>query len=162
MGDILGVKLPKIELPRFDGKVEEWLSFKDRFVSMIDSKVTLSDIEKLHYLRSALSGDAAAIIQAVDTTVSSYKDTWALLGNYDNTHLIIMRHGELFFQTSMIERDSPKSIRFFVNHIRTHLHALKALKLPVDTWDIPIILHILPKLDRNARLDYEKTLKFPH
>ncbi|KOX75128.1 hypothetical protein WN51_14550 [Melipona quadrifasciata] len=54
MGDSLGVELPKIELPRFDGKMEEWLSFKDRFISMIDNKVTLSDIEKLHYLRSAL------------------------------------------------------------------------------------------------------------
>ena len=74
MGDILGVKLPKIELPRFDGKVEEWLSFKDRFMSMTDNKVTLSDTEKLHYLRSALSGDAAAIIEAVDTTTSSYKN----------------------------------------------------------------------------------------
>ena len=59
----------------------------------------------------------------------------------------------------MIERDSPKSIHFFVNHIRTDLYSLKSLKLPVDTWDIPIILHILPKLDRNTRLDYEKTLK---
>ncbi|KOX79787.1 hypothetical protein WN51_11397, partial [Melipona quadrifasciata] len=33
---------------------QEWLSFKDRFMSMIDNKATLSDIEKLHYLRSAL------------------------------------------------------------------------------------------------------------
>lgn len=70
-----------------------------------------------------------------------------------------MRHGELLFQTPVIERDSPKSIRSFVNHIRTDLHALKSLKLPVDTWDISIILHILPKLDRNMRLDYEETLK---
>ena len=68
-----------------------------------------------------------------------------------------MHHGEQLFQTPMIERNPPKSIRSFVNHIRTHFHSLKTLKLPVDSWDISIILHILPKLGR--RLDYEKTLK---
>lgn len=66
-----GVNLPKIELPRFDGKVEKWLSFKDRFISITD-KVKHSDIEKIHYLRCALSGDAAVIVEAIDTTASSY------------------------------------------------------------------------------------------
>lgn len=70
-----------------------------------------------------------------------------------------MHQGELLFQSPMIEKDTPKSIRYFVNHIRTHIHSLKSLKPPVDTWDIPIILHILSNLNRNTRLNYERRLK---
>jgi len=53
------VKLPEATLPKFDGQYENWLSFKNTFIAMIDSQTDLSDVEKLQYLRSALTGEAA-------------------------------------------------------------------------------------------------------
>ncbi|XP_011702540.1 PREDICTED: uncharacterized protein LOC105458720, partial [Wasmannia auropunctata] len=53
------VKLPQAPLPTFDGSYEGWLTFKNAFRDMIDSREDLSDIDKLHYLKSALNGEAA-------------------------------------------------------------------------------------------------------
>jgi len=53
------IKLPEAPMPTFDGKYENWLSFKNAFHSMIGSQTDLSEIDKLHYLKSALTGDAA-------------------------------------------------------------------------------------------------------
>lgn len=68
--------------------------------------------------------NAATIIEAVDTTASTF---------FYDYKTKIMRHAELLFQTPTIEKDFPNSIRAFVNHIRTHLGLLKLLNVPVDT-----------------------------
>jgi len=51
--------LPEAPLPTFDGKFENWLSFKNAFHNMIASRSDVSDLDKLHYLKSALIGDTA-------------------------------------------------------------------------------------------------------
>lgn len=53
------IKLPEAPLPTFNGKYENWLSFKNAFRSMIGSQTDLSNVNKLHYLKSALIGEAA-------------------------------------------------------------------------------------------------------
>lgn len=54
----INVKLPTLDLPRFDGSYNKWLSFKDTFTSVIDSNNKLTNIQKFQYLRSALIGDS--------------------------------------------------------------------------------------------------------
>lgn len=57
------IKLPEAPLPTFDGKYENWLSFKNAFSNMIGSQTDLSDVDKLHYLKSALRDEAASKIR---------------------------------------------------------------------------------------------------
>jgi len=45
------IKLPEAPLPTFDGKYENWLTFKNAFNSMIGSQADLTDIDKLHHLK---------------------------------------------------------------------------------------------------------------
>lgn len=42
------IKLPQTSIPSFDGKIENWLSFKNSFNSLIHDCSDLSDVEKLH------------------------------------------------------------------------------------------------------------------
>jgi len=53
------IRLPEAPLPTFDGKYENWLSFKNAFHNMIASRTDVSDLDKLHYLKSALIAKAA-------------------------------------------------------------------------------------------------------
>lgn len=48
-------KLPKLELSKFNGDLNLWSDFWDRFEANIDSK-NLKDVEKLAYLLSSLEG----------------------------------------------------------------------------------------------------------
>ncbi|XP_011156998.1 uncharacterized protein LOC105194004 [Solenopsis invicta] len=47
------VRLPKLNLPVFSSKYDEWFPFHDTFISVIHSNATLSNIHKLQYLRAS-------------------------------------------------------------------------------------------------------------
>lgn len=66
------VKLPNIELPKFDGNYERWIPFRDLFESLIASNTALPNVQKLHYLRSALTGEAAKVINSLEITNDNY------------------------------------------------------------------------------------------
>lgn len=84
------VKLPNIELPKFDGNYERWIPFRDLFESLIAANAALSPVQKLHYLRSALSGEATKIITSLELTNDNYEIAWRLLKQrHENKGLII-------------------------------------------------------------------------
>ena len=58
-----GIKLPTIELPKFRVVLEEWLGFRDTFASLKHNNAAISNIQKFHYLRAALEGNAEEIIK---------------------------------------------------------------------------------------------------
>ncbi|GFQ92438.1 integrase catalytic domain-containing protein [Trichonephila clavata] len=50
------IKLPDIQLPRFNGSYHDWFNFKEQFISLIDSNNSLTDSQKLYHLKSTLTG----------------------------------------------------------------------------------------------------------
>lgn len=60
---ISSTRLPKIDLPKFDGSYNEWFPFHDTFCSLIHENDDISRIQKFHYLKSCLSGEAKNILQ---------------------------------------------------------------------------------------------------
>ena len=58
-GVVSGVKLPKIEVPTFDGNMLNWGIFWEQFRAIIHSRDHLSDVEKLAYLQHALKDGLA-------------------------------------------------------------------------------------------------------
>ena len=57
--DSKGIKLPKLEVPTFDGDLFNWRTFWEQFHVSVHGCTSLSDSEKLVYLRSALKGGPA-------------------------------------------------------------------------------------------------------
>lgn len=60
------IKLPTISLPSFDGSFEQWLEFT------IHNSKAIDDIQKFHYLRSALTGSVRQIIKSLQFTAENY------------------------------------------------------------------------------------------
>ena len=78
-------KLPKIPLPKFSGKEEDWASFCDLFTTLVHNITGLSDAIKLQYLKSCLTDEAAEQIKDVKTIDGNYASTWkALKDRYGN------------------------------------------------------------------------------
>ena len=61
------IKLPKLELPTFDGEPLSWPLFWERSSVAIDQNSRLSDEEKLAYLRSAMKSPLAKQIVSTQT-----------------------------------------------------------------------------------------------
>ena len=49
------MKLPKVSVPTFDGKVLNWKNFWEQYDAIINSKAGLNDITKLINLQDALN-----------------------------------------------------------------------------------------------------------
>ncbi|CAG7722787.1 unnamed protein product [Allacma fusca] len=65
-------KLPQLSLPKFDGKFEEWLPFRDRYNQAVHIRSDLSGEEKFAYLLAALQGKAADAIKAIPLSNENY------------------------------------------------------------------------------------------
>ena len=68
------VRLPKIDLPAFSGAYEEWHSFFNTFNSLIHSNNSLNDIQKFHYLKSSVKGEAAETVASLEISEIYYND----------------------------------------------------------------------------------------
>ena len=62
------VKLPKLELKKFDGSIFKWAEFWDAIESAIHSNKQLHDVDKFNYLKAQLKGTASEVISGLELT----------------------------------------------------------------------------------------------
>lgn len=87
------VKLPKVEIVKFEGNVQPWRPFWDQFKGWIHYNEQLSAIEKFQYLKSYLIGNAEAAISGVSTTEGNYQAAAGLLKEcFGKTDAIVNDH----------------------------------------------------------------------
>ncbi|KAI4482267.1 hypothetical protein M0804_008818 [Polistes exclamans] len=65
--------IPRMRLPRFSGRYEDWINFANQFKSAIDKHRTLSDQMRLCYLKACLDSKTALFIQPVDDYMVAWK-----------------------------------------------------------------------------------------
>ena len=87
------LKLPLIELPKFSGNYTEWQSFRDLFESIVVDNRTLSQVQRLHYLKASLTGEAGALLKNLAVTEQNYASaSETLKTRYENRRVIITSH----------------------------------------------------------------------
>lgn len=73
--DGTGVKLPKLDVPVFDGNIIHWKQFWDQFTVAVHSKGTLSNAEKTVYLQQAIKdGPARNAIEGLSHCGENYEE----------------------------------------------------------------------------------------
>ena len=73
------VRLPKLEMRKFDGKLHEWQEFWDSFESAINKNDSLGDVDKFSYLNRLLVGPARSAIAGFALTSANYGSAVELL-----------------------------------------------------------------------------------
>lgn len=142
------IKLSEAPMPTFDGKYENWLSFKNTFHSIIGSQTDLSDIEKLHYLKAALVDDAANKIKIFTLDGINYAKAWELLERaYEVKRILITRHLSLILNLPVLDKESTSVLSKLAGDAQQHLASLNALDVTVGPEMIIYILESkLPKI----------------
>ncbi|KAF5302055.1 hypothetical protein FQR65_LT19138 [Abscondita terminalis] len=154
------LKLPSVALPTYSGRFDEWISFKNKFYSLIDANSSIPKIQKLQYLMSALTGDAYNVVKFLEITESNYKVALdILLDRFENKRIIIKSHLKALFEFPNLTKDSHCSLRKLLDAFTQHLRALASLGRPVDKWDDIITYLILSKLPNHIRNEWEGRLE---
>lgn len=152
-------KLPSINLPTFSGDYHEWLNFKELFVSLIANERGLSDLQKHHYLRSCLKGEAEHLLQHFDVTAVNYKKAWnTLVNRYSNKRVIVNTTLNRLLNQKKLTYECPQGLKELIDTTNQCLNSLINLEINTETWD-PIIVHIVvSKLDLETHKSWEQTL----
>lgn len=154
--EICSVKLPKIELPMFAGNYSEWISFRDLFKSLIHNNAQLDDVQKLHYLKSHLSGEAEGLLRHIPITSSNYATCWTKLENrYNNKKYLANCIIKRLMSQKNIVTESSSAVKELLDTSNECLHALRNLGIMVEHWDIIVIYVLSLKLDTESRKQWE-------
>ncbi|KAJ8914829.1 hypothetical protein NQ315_014841 [Exocentrus adspersus] len=150
-------ELPIIELPKFNGKGEQWLEFKDNFLDMIHSKPHLTKTAKFQYLKAAVEGSAAHVIRNIKITADNYQNAWDLLcERFDDERSLVQDHVKALFKIEPITRESSEKLRELWDDVSKNLRNLQDLGEPVESWSTLLVHIITAKFDRNSAREWEK------
>ena len=85
------VRLPVLEIPSFGGDKLKWTEFWDTFEASVHKNTNISDIEKLNYLLSKLSGEAKQSVSGILLSNENYSVVTDLLKErYGDSQTVIV------------------------------------------------------------------------
>lgn len=149
-------RLPKIQLPTFSGRYEEWPSYQDMYVSLVHSNQAISNVQKLHYLKSSISGEAEALLRHIQITNENYNQAWeALKSRYGNKRLIVFSTLKRLFNQKKIYSSSASQIKLLMDTTTECLYSLENQNINISDWDPIIIYIVVQRLDTDLHKDWE-------
>ena len=87
------VRLPKLEIPTFSGDKLKWTAFWDSFDATIHKNTSISDVEKLNYLISKLTGEAKQSVSGILLSNENYAVVVELLKErYGDAQTVVNSH----------------------------------------------------------------------
>uniref|UniRef100_A0ABD2WUG7 Uncharacterized protein n=1 Tax=Trichogramma kaykai TaxID=54128 RepID=A0ABD2WUG7_9HYME len=153
------VKLPVANLPQFDGDHDKWLSFKNTFLSMIDARTDIDELNKFLYLRDCLKGPAFNKLSLYDTSAGNYVRAWAaLIDEYEKKRVLIAKHYDGILDIPVLNIASSKELIKMIDEVRQHVNMLESLKVTLDKGIIVRIIET--KLPMEIRTKWEESLNF--
>ena len=148
------VKLPKLEVPKFSGRVQDWTEFWDSFESAIHRNGTLSDIDKFTYLRGLLEEPAKSALGGFSLTSANYETAIELLKRRFGRQDVIQRAhiNEMMNANPVFNERETRRLRSLFDTVETNYRALEAFKVDVNTYSSIVVAAILNKLPEAVRL----------
>ena len=142
------IKLPKMELPKFNGNPLQWQSFWDQFSSAIHENDSLNSIDKFNYLKGYLTGTASSTISGLELTSNNYSEAVKLLiDRYGNEQVLINAHMETLLKIDTVRSMRDIGIlRKLYNDVENCVRNLKSLNYDSERLSlmIPILNDRLP------------------
>ena len=136
------VKMPELKLVEFDGNVEKFQTFWDKFQALVHRRTDLEKVVKMTYLLDCLKGPALATVAGFNEAEEDYDDAInALLNKYadrDKTRQTLVL--QLFNLKK--PNNNLKELEYFKSEYERILKSLRhyVTNLNASNWLIAIIL----------------------
>ena len=164
--DGTGVKLPRLDVPVFDGNIVHCKQFWDQFAAAVHRKTTLSNAERTVYLQRALKdGSARNAIEGLSHSRDNYEEAVECLkSRYDRPRLIQRTHVQLILDTPPLKDGNGKELRLLHDVVQQHVRALKTLGCNLPGQFITSMIEL--KLDANTLFEWQRhtqtEMEVPH
>ncbi|XP_067205381.1 uncharacterized protein [Linepithema humile] len=152
-------KLPRISIPQFSGQYEDWPAFRDLFSSLVISNSSATPVEKLHYLKISLKGEAEQVTRQLPTTDANFERTWrALKTHYENKRLLARSYISRLLSLPKMKGESAAELRKIYHCVQTTVGSLEGIGRPLTRSDDLCVQLITELLDSVSRREWETQL----
>lgn len=152
-------RLPRIDLPKFNGSASECILFKDLFSFIIIENTALSPVEKLQYLKASLTGTTAHLLKNTVLTADNFKRAWTdLISFYENKHLFVNSALQALLSLKKITKESASDLEGLYTSIMQIYRTLETLQRTVDKWDDFLVFIAVQRLDSESVKFWEQHL----
>lgn len=152
-------KLPRIQLPTFTGRYEDWPAYEDLFIALVHSNSSLGEVQKFHYLKTSVSGEAETLIRHIQVTGDNYSQAWGKLKErFGNKRTLVTNLLKRLFTQRKVQTQSAIQIKSLLDTTTECLNSLNNLKIQTDSWDPFIIFLVSQKLDPESFKEWEKAI----
>lgn len=154
------VQLPQIPLKQFSGDIQQWPQFYHSYNSLIHTNSDLTTIQKYQYLLASVTGEPADVISTLVFAETNYEVAWnILLDRYKSERALTLSHLKGLLDPPIVQKDSYKSSRAFLDNILKHYQALLSLDDDVSHWDTLLLYLLVPKLDVIAKNEWQHIIQ---
>ncbi len=124
--NITQVKLPKLNMIRFEGDPKDWMSFWDSFEGSVHTRRDLSDRDKFDYLRGLLDKEPKDLIKNHEMDSANYKAAIQLLKErYGDRERISRIHYNALMNIKPVFKDyEHENLKRFNIEVETNHRAL--------------------------------------
>ncbi|XP_077260483.1 uncharacterized protein LOC143896453 [Temnothorax americanus] len=151
--------LPRIQLPEFSGKYEDWPSFRDLFHSLIGRDANTTPVEKLHYLKTSLKGEAELLVRNIATTAENYNSAWNVLNAYyENKRLLTRAYLSNFLALTKMKSESAIELRKIFHGVKATISSLASIGRPINRSEDLFVYLAVELLDPRSRREWEASI----
>ena len=149
-------KLPKSEVPTFDGDLLKWKSFWNQFRVSIHDCIDLTNAEKMVYLQNALKDNTARrTIEGLMKSGENYKEAVRCLQTcYDCPRMVHQTRVHRIIHAPSLKDGRGKEIRALSDTVVQHPRAPKALGHEPSKQFITSLLEL--KLDSMTMFEWQR------
>ena len=142
------MNLPKLELPKFTGKPEEWTHFWDMFEATIHNNNSLTNVQKFSHLKTLCVGSAASAISGIRPTSEMYPVLVnTLKSRFDKSNLVKDSNiKELLNLPRVSDPNNPLDLRNHYNKITAHIANLRSVGVNVTQYEEMLNVVIIQSL----------------
>lgn len=141
------VKLPRIQIPKFDGSFNKWPEFRDLFTALVHKKKNVPNVQKMQYLKSNLENEAADIIRHLQITDVNYETAWSLIERrFNNKKMLLTNYLLRFFNQPVIESEQSEALKKLLDGTREILMSLRHLGEPTEHWGSIVVFVLTQRL----------------
>ncbi|KAJ8018117.1 hypothetical protein HOLleu_44067 [Holothuria leucospilota] len=148
------VKLPKLQLPKFEGEILKWPNFWESFEINVDSQTQLSDKQKLDYLHQVLKGPAYDKIKGLGLEGNKYAEAVKILKE---------QYGDKMHQKKALWESlhSLRPVKENMNNLEKFTDEMNALTVALKKQGVPEMTDKLPK-SLNSEINKMRLLQGKH
>ena len=126
------------------------------FKSSVHDNRSLTDSQRLQYLKASLQGDAAKLLTSLAITDANYSIALQTLEErYANPRMIAPTHLTTIFEYPNVKSESSKDLRKLIETTEQHRLGLENLGQPVNQFDLVFVFIVSNKLDSETRKQWE-------